>query len=389
MKVYTPQISWHNRTSLLSVDIQNRPYGGDASCPEDAVQVQRMYRLATGGYDARVNIFRVAFQSSQGSSEQPKCKSNRPLIIDCLAELTSHQRSVNIVRFSPNLEDNYLAAGDDDSLIFIWKLFEEKKDDGSSTKEASSTADNKSENNENNNSLNNSLNNSTNSGGNMLEDTIAEEIWKPYKILRGHNQDVSDLCWSADGKKLVSGSVDNNVFVWDIARGTKLHKVVKEHQSYVQGVVWDPLNRYIASLSADRSMLVFNVNTGRTVHRVYKLTSGEKDKDKDKEEKKDENELFVIFRLNTTETAPENVLLSKKTSSKLFFDQTLESFCRRLTFSPGGELLFAPSGIFEGGCGDEFKNTVYVFERKDLSRYVHQYCLFLLCTDSLFTFFFI
>lgn len=297
MKVYTPQISWHDRQPILSVDIQNRLLTSD--------DTRTWYRLATGGNDSRVNIWKISLNIL------PDLK--KPVeTIDCLAELTQHQRSVNIVRFSPSLEDNLLASGDDDSLIFVWKLFD----------------------NENVSKNVNNENAKCENSDNLEADAISEEIWKPYKILRGHNQDVTDISWSKDGQNLVSGSVDNNVFVWDVHRGTKLHKVVKEHLGYVQGVAWDPLNKYIASLSADRNMLVFNVKTGKTVHRVYKITCGEDE---------------------------------KKTSSKLFYDQTLMSFCRRLSFSPGGEILFAPSGIFETSP-DEYKNTVYVFERNSLNR---------------------
>lgn len=311
MKTYTPQIAWHDRQPILSVDIQNRLYSKEDS--------RQLYRLATGGNDSRVNIWKIALSHIWDQK--------KPLeAIDCLAELTQHQRSVNIVRFSPKLEDNLLASGDDDSLIIIWKHFP--------------TCDNENiQKNANTVEVGKVQPKEENVGDNMLEDTISDEIWKPYKTLRGHNQDVADISWSKDGQRLVSGSIDNNVFVWDVHGGKKLHKVVKEHYSFVQGVSWDPLNRYIASLSADRNMLVFNVNTGRTVHRVNKIT----------------------FEENPNEAT------EKKPSSKLFFDQTLMSFCRRLTFSPGGELLFAPSGIFETSP-DDYKNTVYVFERNSLSR---------------------
>lgn len=294
MKVLTPQISWHDRQSILSVDFQNRAYNDDPFA--------QTYRLATGGNDSHVIVWKASFLRNP----EPK----KPVYeIECLAELTQHQRSVNVVRFSPNLKDNFLASGDDDSLIFIWKLCE-KDTEKEERIEPKIT-------------------------GNVFIDSevIAVETWKTYKILRGHNQDVSDLCWSQDGQKLVSGSVDNNVFVWDVHRGSKLHKVAKEHSSYVQGVTWDPLNLYIASLSADRHMVIFNAKNGKTVHRVFKISF-------------DENQ---------------------KNSSKLFYDQTLMSFCRRLTFSPGGELLFAPSGIFETSA-DKFENTVYIFERDNLNR---------------------
>ena len=304
MKINTPQISWHDRQPILSVDIQNRLISSE--------ETRQLYRLATGGNDSRVNIWKITL--SQILDQKKPIEAT-----DCLAELTQHQRSVNIVRFSPNLDDNLLASGDDDSLIFIWKLCDNENVQKNSNVNESGKSQAKDE-----------------ATDNMLEEAISDEIWKPHKILRGHNQDVTDISWSKDGQNLVSGSVDNNVFVWDVHRGTKLHKVVKEHCSYVQGVAWDPHNRYIASLSADRNMLIFNVKTGKTVHRVNKITW-------------DENE--------------------KKRSSKLFYDQTLLSFCRRLTFSPGGELLFAPSGIYESSS-DDYKNTVYVFQRNSLNRYV-------------------
>lgn len=293
MKINTPQMAWNNCKPILSVDIQNRLFAEQDS--------HQLYRLATGGHDSRVNIWRISLNTTTNHKKPVDS-------IDCVAELTQHRLPVNIVRFSPNLNDNLLATGDDDSLIYIWKLCDSEN-----------VCDDNSE--------------------NRLEGaTISIESWKPYKILRGHSQDICDLSWSKDGQCLVSGSIDNSIHIWDVHRG-KARQVIKEHRSYVQGVTWDPLNKYIGSLSADRNMVIFNSNNGKAVHRVYKL--------------------------NTTENPA--VEGEKKFSSKLFFDQTLTSFSRRLTFSPGGELLFAPTGIYETGS-DDYKNTVYVFERNSMNR---------------------
>ena len=46
---------------------------------------------------------------------------------------------------------------------------------------------------------------------------------------------------------------------------------------------------------------------------------------------------------------------------KLFHDDTLKSFFRRLTFTPDGELLIVPAGCLEEG--DQTINTSYVFSR--------------------------
>lgn len=39
--------------------------------------------------------------------------------LDIAADLTRHQRAVNVVRWSPS--GDFLASGDDESVIFIWK----------------------------------------------------------------------------------------------------------------------------------------------------------------------------------------------------------------------------------------------------------------------------
>lgn len=41
------------------------------------------------------------------------------------ADLSRHQKAVNTVRWSPSGE--YLASGDDESVIFIWKLKSESE----------------------------------------------------------------------------------------------------------------------------------------------------------------------------------------------------------------------------------------------------------------------
>ncbi len=342
MKSFTPQISWHNRDPILSVDVQNRPM----SSSEGVIS----YRMATSGNDSHVILWKTIIDQNIRTNNNNKSSN---VLIECLADLTRHQRSVNVVRFSPKAEDNYLAAGDDDCVIYIWKLIQDNNDSNFKSPEKPlkngkefcvKNKDNSDEDEcemieaEDSPPFVVKVHLSRADGQSLESEVIAKEVWKPYKILRGHLQDVSDICWSPDGQKILSGSVDNMVYVWDLHKGQKLVKIVNEHKGFVQGVTWDPCDKYLATLSADRNMRIIDSNSGRTVYRVHKLS------------------------------------LEDGKTTRLFYDDTLRSFCRRLTFSPGGEFLIAPSGIMElnedndNEDSNKYINTTYIFERNSLKK---------------------
>lgn len=57
----------------------------------------------------------------------------------------------------------------------------------------------------------------------------------------------------------------------------------------------------------------------------------------------------------------------------LYHTENLESFFRRLSFSPDGSFLFTPSGIFKNSVGsedqkEEIVNTVYIYSRSGLNK---------------------
>lgn len=54
---------------------------------------------------------------------------------------------------------------------------------------------------------------------NLLTSNGNKENWSVVKVLRGHLEDVYDLCWSCDSSRIITGSVDNTAIVWDIQRG--------------------------------------------------------------------------------------------------------------------------------------------------------------------------
>lgn len=228
---------------------------------------------------------------------------NGTMQLDLAADLTRHQRAVNAVRWSPCGE--YLATGDDDSFIFIWRLKSETEP--------------------------------INICGNLRigklneivisvkcvkslfyfflrkfadeENEQDKETWVTYKTLRGHLDDVYDLSWSSDSMYLISGSVDNTAIVWDVKKG-KSKGFLRDHKGFVQGVAWDPKDQYLVTLSTDRYLRIFDATTLKPIRRLTKST------------------------YPVGESSP---LFNKQV--RLFHDDTLQTFYRRLTFTPDGELM--------------------------------------------------
>lgn len=247
MKVFTPEISWHNRLPALSLDI---------SQPID--ESGNLYRIATGGNDCRVYIWSLR-------------TSQTPPDIGIMAGLRRHQRSVGAVKFS---SQHLLASGDDDGYIYIWKYQADNEPIESSA---------------------------------FLNDDGFEDLetWQQQRVLRGHLEDICDLAWSKDGQYLLSGSVDNSAILWDAQKGARVwaSDLIK---GYVQGVAIDPHTQYLAAISSDRTLRIYNFTEKR--------------------------QLYAVRQMNL------------KNNYKAFFcDDTVQTFCRRLEFSPDGQFLLAPT----------------------------------------------
>ncbi|XP_053561918.1 chromatin assembly factor 1 subunit B [Bombina bombina] len=275
MKVITCEIAWHNKEPVYSVDFQ---HGTD-----------NKNRMASAGVDLAVRMWKI--------ENGPEGKA----IVEFLASLVRHTKAVNVVRFSPHGE--ILASGGDDAAILLWKLNDSKEPDQTPFQEQEEVEPNK-------------------------------ENWTVVKTLRGHLEDVYDICWTLDSNFMASASVDNTAIMWDVNKGQKL-SIFNEHKSYVQGITWDPLGQYIATLSCDRVMRVYRTETKRVAYNVSKMTSS---------------------------TGAEGEVKTYR----MYHDDSMKSFFRRLTFTPDGSLLLTPAGCVE--AGENVINTTYVFSRKNLKR---------------------
>ncbi|CAB0033399.1 unnamed protein product [Trichogramma brassicae] len=198
MKCTIPEISWHNRVPVLSVDFQNGVHEKNE---------KQFWRLASGGCDSHVLVWHLTVGAEGEAS------------VVCVADLERHQKTVNVVRFSPSGE--ILASGDDESVIILWKQRE-------------------------------------GSDNPILpqEDGDHSEQWNSWKVFRGHIEDIYDLCWSPDSATMASVSLDNSVIFWNVEKGKKICMVSDYHKGFPQGVAWDPLNKSVATLSSDRPLAI-------------------------------------------------------------------------------------------------------------------------------------
>ncbi|KAJ2950306.1 hypothetical protein O0L34_g11672 [Tuta absoluta] len=276
MKYAIPEISWHNRDPVLSVDFQTKRANGEPS------------RLATGGTDSHVVIWYISTTDSGSVS------------LEVASDLTRHQKAVNVVRWSPSGE--YLASGDDESIIFVWKQKTEEPVP-------------------------------------VEGEEQYKETWVIHKTLRGHMEDVLDISWSANSLQLASGSVDNKLLLWDIGRG-KYTNILADHKGFVQGVAWDPLGQLVATASTDRVFRTFDLTSKKVTSRSSKAQ--------------------LPF-------PPGHPL--HEVTVRLYHDDTLQTYYRRLSFSPDGLLIAVPAGRIEPEQGKmDVKpiNAVYIYTRHSL-----------------------
>ncbi|KAG0201508.1 hypothetical protein BGX28_005694 [Mortierella sp. GBA30] len=336
------QIHWHDKQPIYSAHFEPGPKG----------------RLATAGGDGNVRLWKVVKDKEKDSTH-----------IEFLSSLNRHTAAVNVVRFSPTAE--CLASAGDDGNIILWKPTENKE--------------------------------AVNRFAESEDDEFERETWRVQSMMRGSLSDIYDLAWSPDGRYIISGSIDNTARIWDVKDAKCIH-VIADHHHYVQGVAWDPLGEFVATQSSDRSVHIYAFKIDKHGH--VAVTSLGKNTKLDLSKLRSVPPLSTTTGGNTANSASnkskgEGDVAADATADKedatkptragpksfrLYHDETLTSFFRRLSFTPDGSMLLTPAGQYKAPVHKhttqrddepniasqtlelETRNTVYVYARRDFNK---------------------
>lgn len=320
MKVETPQILWHNGSEGNG---KPAPLYSVSLLPSSSSSASEGDILATAGNTNEVHIWKITFPIVQAHPSSPstgqqnkrqKILSGSSSNISLTTTITRHQRSVNTVAFSP-LGTHLATAGDGGSLII--------------------------------HTIPASYRRSEEAINQFWKKQLSSEKDLNIKVLNTHAEDIMDLSWSSDEKRVILGSLDHSVFVFEDQQqcstsnqvaSTSNAKIVdnpsldyvnasvrqsqwncvwrntKEHTHYVQGVAYDPLGVYLASQGSDRSVRVWQRKiNGKTKGTGKKKVLAVMDDNVDEKENTTSSldNAHVVTSANRTSVASNDVLMGK------------------------------------------------------------------------------
>jgi len=165
-----------------------------------------------------------------------------------------HSRIVYTVATSTR--DNLIASGSDDKTVSLWRLSEHGDNPALRCVDKIKLR-----------SCINSL--SFSPDGNLLGAALDSGWIELYDMNTGKNigsiegqttSEVWTICFSPDGKQIISGALDRAVRIWDV-QTRHCNWALRGHDEWVNGVAVAPDGRHIVSAGGDKTVRVWDTNT--------------------------------------------------------------------------------------------------------------------------------
>jgi WD40 repeat protein len=101
----------------------------------------------------------------------------------------------------------------------------------------------------------------------LLTPTLTTPGGSMIQTLEGHIDGVSTVAITPDGKKIVSGSADNTIRVWDLDSGKEIKKL-EGYADWVTLLAITPDGKKIVSGSADNTIRVWDLDSGKEIKKL-------------------------------------------------------------------------------------------------------------------------
>lgn len=87
----------------------------------------------------------------------------------------------------------------------------------------------------------------------------------PVKVSTG--RDVLALAATPDGRQIATGSSDNDLMIWDSAKGDKI-RTLKGHDNNVRSIVYSPGGKWLISGAEDKQVIIWDPLSGRQIRKL-------------------------------------------------------------------------------------------------------------------------